>query len=106
MSNEYKEELMFKLYGLCNTIIDIQWCSGSGATEAIASVPILQGRAPLQFLAQLLLVNFAYILQKLTLQLLLVNYQVICSYMHSIMCNNYVKVWIDTIVARMPNEHE
>ena len=30
-----------------------QWCSGSGATEVIAPVPILQGGAPLQFQVQL-----------------------------------------------------
>ena len=44
-----------------------QWCSGSGATGAIAPVPIFQGGAPLQFLVHLFLVNFAYILQKLAL---------------------------------------
>ena len=44
---------------------NIQWCSGSGATGAIAPVPIFQGRAPLQFLFLLLLVHFAYILKKL-----------------------------------------
>ena len=42
-----------------------QWCSGSGATGAIAPVPIFQGGAPLQFLFHLFLVNFDYILQKL-----------------------------------------
>ena len=39
--------------------------SGSGVTGAIAPVPIFQGRAPLQFLFHLFLVNFDYILQKL-----------------------------------------
>ena len=43
----------------------IQWCSGSGATGAIAPVPIFQGGAPLQFLIHLFLVNFDDILQKL-----------------------------------------
>ena len=42
-----------------------QWCSGSGATGAIAPVPIFQGGAPLQFLLHLFLINFDYILQKL-----------------------------------------
>ena len=42
-----------------------QWCSGGGATGAIAPVPIFQGGAPLQFLVHFFLVNFAYILQKL-----------------------------------------
>ena len=46
-----------------------QWCSGGGATGAIAPVPISQGGAPLQFLVHLFLVNFAYILKKLALQL-------------------------------------
>ena len=41
-----------------------QWCSGGGATGAIAPVPIFQGGAPLQFLIHFFLVNFAYILQK------------------------------------------
>ena len=36
-----------------------QWCSGGGATGAIAPVPIFQGGAPLQFLFHLFLVNFA-----------------------------------------------
>ena len=45
------------------------WHSGSGATEAIAPVPLFQGGAPLQFLFHLFLVTFAYILQKLTLDL-------------------------------------
>ena len=44
-----------------------QWCSGGGATGAIAPVPILQGGAPLQFLFDLFLVNFANILQKIAL---------------------------------------
>ena len=44
-----------------------QWYSGGGATGAIAPVPIFQGGAPLQFLVHLFLVNFAYMLQKLTL---------------------------------------
>ena len=44
----------------------IQWCSGSGATGAIAPVPIFQGGAPLQFLFLLFPVNFAFILQKLS----------------------------------------
>ena len=43
-----------------------QWCSGSGATGAIAPVPFFQGGAPLQFLFLLFHVNFAYILQKLS----------------------------------------
>ena len=43
-----------------------QWCSDSGATGAIAPVPIFQGGAPLQFLFYLFLVNIDYILQKLT----------------------------------------
>ena len=50
------------------TIINIpdrQWCSGGGATGAIAPVPIFQGGAPLQFLVHFFLVNYAYILQKL-----------------------------------------
>ena len=42
-----------------------QWCSGSGATGAIAPVPIFQVGAPPQFLFHLFLVNFDYILQKL-----------------------------------------
>ena len=42
-----------------------QWCSGGGATGAIAPVPIFQGGAPLQFLVLLFLVNVAYIYQKL-----------------------------------------
>ena len=44
-----------------------QWCSGGGATGAIAPVPIFQGGAPLQFLVHFFLVNYAYILQKLAL---------------------------------------
>ena len=43
-----------------------QWCSGSGASGTIAPVPIFQGGALLQFLFHLCLVNFDYILQKLT----------------------------------------
>ena len=43
-----------------------EWCSGGGATGAIAPVPIFQGGASLQFLFHLFLVNFAYILQKLS----------------------------------------
>ena len=50
-----------------------QWCSGSGATGAIAPVPLIQGRAPLQFLFHLFIVNLAYILQN-WLNLLLTNY--------------------------------
>ena len=46
-----------------------QRCSGGGATGAIAPVPIFQGGAPLQFLFHLFLVNFAYILQKLSFDL-------------------------------------
>ena len=46
-----------------------QWCSGGGATGAIAPVPIFQGGAPLQFLFHLFLVNFAYIFQKLSFDL-------------------------------------
>ena len=46
-----------------------QWCSGGGATGAIAPVPIFQDGAPLQFLFHLFLVNFAYILQKLAFDL-------------------------------------
>ena len=47
----------------------LQWCSGGGATGAIAPVPVFQGGAPLQFLVHLFLVNFAYILQKLSFDL-------------------------------------
>ena len=54
---------------LFSTIYYIQWCSGGGATGAIAPVPIFQGGAPLQFLVHLFLVNFAYILQKLAFDL-------------------------------------
>ena len=43
--------------------------SGSGATGAIAPVPIFQGGAPLQFLFHLFFVNFVYVLQKLALDL-------------------------------------
>ena len=43
--------------------------SGVGATGAIAPVPVFQGGAPLQFLVHLFLVNFAYILQKLSFDL-------------------------------------
>ena len=46
-----------------------QWCSGGGATGAIAPVPIFQGGAPLQFLFHLFLVNSADILQKLSFDL-------------------------------------
>ena len=46
-----------------------QWCSGGGATGAIAPFPIFQGGAPLQFLFHLFLVNSAYILQKLAFDL-------------------------------------
>ena len=42
--------------------LSTQWCSGSGATGAIAPVPIFHGEAPLQFLVHLFLDNFAYIL--------------------------------------------
>ena len=42
-----------------------QWCSGGGATGAIAPVPIFQGGAPLQFLNHLFPANFDYILEKL-----------------------------------------
>ena len=42
-----------------------QWCSGGGATGAIAPVPI--------FLSHLFLVNFAYILQKLTFEMVYVT---------------------------------
>ena len=42
-----------------------QWCSGSGATGAIAPVPFYQGGAPLQFLFHLFLVYVAYIWHKL-----------------------------------------
>ena len=48
---------------------DRQWCSGGGATGAIAPVPTFQGGAPLQFLFHLLLVNFDYFLQKLAFDL-------------------------------------
>ena len=47
----------------------IQWCSGGGATGAIAPVPVFQGGASLQFLVHLFLVNFAYILKKLSFDL-------------------------------------
>ena len=47
----------------------VQWCSGGGATGAIAPVPIFPGGAALQFLFHLFLVNFAYILQKLSFDL-------------------------------------
>ena len=46
-----------------------QWCSGGGATGAIAPIPIFKGGAPLQFLFHLILVNFTYILQKLSFDL-------------------------------------
>ena len=46
-----------------------QWCSGSGATGAIALVPLFRGGAPLQFLFDLFLVNVACILKKLTFYL-------------------------------------
>ena len=49
----------------CDDIPLEQWCSGGGATGAIAPVPIFQGGAPLQFLFHLFLVNFDCILQKL-----------------------------------------
>ena len=58
------------------SIRNIQWCSGSRATGAIARVPISHGGAPLQFLLLLFLVIFALILQKLNFDL--VNYLVIC----------------------------
>ena len=59
-----------------------QWCSGSGA---IPPVPIFQGGAPLQFL---FLVNFAYILQKLTFtSIITYSYAVICIKS----CISYVK---------------
>ena len=48
---------------------NIQWCSGGGATGAIAPVPIFQGGAPLQFLFHLFLANFADILQRLSFDL-------------------------------------
>ena len=54
----------------------MQWCSASGATGAIAPVPIFQGGALFQFLFLLFLVIFALILQKLKFDL--VNYLVIC----------------------------
>ena len=47
----------------------MQWCSGGGATGAIAPVPVFQGGAPLQFLFHSFLVNFAYNLQKLSFDL-------------------------------------
>ena len=47
----------------------VQWCSGGGATGAIAPVHLFQGGAPLQFLFHLFLVNFAYIVQKLIFDL-------------------------------------
>ena len=47
----------------------MQWCSGGGATGAIAPVPLFQGGAPLQFLFHLFLVNFAYIVHKLIFDL-------------------------------------
>ena len=54
----------YKCTSLCSWN-ECQWCSGGGATGAIAPVPIFQGGAPLQFLFHLFLVNFDYILQKL-----------------------------------------
>ena len=64
----------------------------SGATGAIAPVPIFQGGAPLQFLFLLFLVIFALILQKLKLDL--VNYLVICML-------SYVNVCMVTSIVRM-----
>ena len=75
-----------------------QWCSGSGATGAIAPVPIFQGGATLQFLFLLFLVIFALILQKLKLDL--VNYLVICMLCIK-SCISYVNVCMDTSIVRM-----
>ena len=55
---------LHRKYAVCE-----QWCSGGGATGAIAPVPIFQGGALLQFLYHSFLVNFAYILQKLSFYL-------------------------------------
>ena len=56
---------------LCAIKIDVdgQWCSGGGATGAIAPVSISQGGAPLQFPIHVFLGKFAYILQKLAFDL-------------------------------------
>ena len=75
-----------------------QWCSGSGATGAIAPVPIFQGGAPLQFLFLMFLVIFALILQKLKLDL--VNYLVICMLCIK-SCISYVNVCMDTSIVRI-----
>ena len=70
----------------------------SGATGAIAPVPIFQGGAPLQFLFLLFLVIFALILQKLKLDL--VNYLVICMLCIKL-CISYVNVCMVTSIVRM-----
>ena len=62
----YKVNKIIDIVGNLRTLLaNYQWYSGSGATGAIAPVPIFQGGAPLQFLLHLFLVNFDYILQKL-----------------------------------------
>ena len=54
----YKElSVLLKCITCPSSPSDIQWCSGGGATGAIAPVPIFQGGAPLQFLFHLFLVN-------------------------------------------------
>ena len=68
-----------------------QWCSGSGATGAIAPVPIFQGGAPLQFLFHLFLVNFDYILQKLAYYLnyywqTVPSHMQLCIHSNTILC--------------------
>ena len=70
----------------------------SGATGAIAPVPIFQGGAPLQFLFLLFLVIFALILQKLELDL--VNYLVRCMLCIK-SCISYVNVCMVTSIVRM-----
>ena len=54
---------------MSKAVVCTQWCSGGRATGAIAPVPVFQGGSPLQFLVHLFLVNFAYILQKLSFDL-------------------------------------
>ena len=60
---------ILRIPGFLGHCWDSQWCSGGGATGAIAPVPLFQGGAPLQFLLHLFLVNFAYIVQKLIFDL-------------------------------------